>query len=45
MYKQLSAQIYIWLVTVILAIGLVLPVTPPTLTGDCSGSVGQSCGG
>ncbi|MBK7896774.1 MAG: hypothetical protein WAS33_19540 [Candidatus Promineifilaceae bacterium] len=45
MYKQLSAQINILLVTAVLAIGLVLPVTPPTVTGDCSGSIGQSCGG
>lgn len=45
MYKQLFAKINILLVTAVLAIGLVLPVTPPSLTGDCSGSTGQICGG
>lgn len=45
MYKQLSTQINVLLVTAVLAIGLVLPVTPPSLNGDCSAPVGQSCGG
>jgi hypothetical protein len=45
MHKQLFAKINILLVAAILAIGLALPVAPPSLSGDCSGSTGQTCGG
>lgn len=45
MYNQLSTKINFLLVTAVLVIGLVLPATPPSLTGDCSSSTGQICGG
>lgn len=45
MYKQISTQIHVLLVTAVLVIGLAVPVTPPSTINDCSGSTGQICGG